>query len=150
MAVKIFTQFTSDDFGKTTHKISEGLFTNGVGELNAFYTSSTQAASARGAYAIDVYHEVTSSTTSEVQFSIAYGHISGSGSICTNDSKPSKAIHSQYRNLLLDLVTTLPMKETSQKNNAPKRFDTSIIILKKLNLTKKLTTGILKYYKNYI
>ena len=102
MAVKIFTQFTSDDFGKTTNKISEGLFTNGVGELNAFYTSSTQAASARGAYAIDVYHEVTSSTTSEVQFSIAYGHISGSGSVHTNDSKPSKAIHSQYRNLLLE------------------------------------------------
>lgn len=102
MSVKIFTQFTNDDSGKTSNKISEGIFTGGLGEITSFYTSSTQVSGIRGSYAVDVYHQVTSSTSSEVQFSISYGHISGSGSVSTNDSKPSRAIHSQYRNLLLE------------------------------------------------
>ena len=101
MAIKIFTDITSDDYGKLSSKISEGLFTNGVGELTAFYTSSTQVTSL-GNYAINVNQEATSSTTSETQFSISYGHYAGSGSTVGNDEKPTKAIYSQYRNLLLE------------------------------------------------
>jgi len=103
MAVKIFTQLTNDDVGVLSSKISEGLFTGGVGELTSgmFHTSSAQV-TATGQYNIDVYQAATSSIASEVQFSISYGHVYGSGSTYTNDAKPSKAVYSQYRNLLLE------------------------------------------------
>jgi len=101
MAVKIFTQLTPDDMGVMSSKISEGLFTGGVGELTSFFTSSAQV-TASGEYLVNVYQEATSSATSEVQFSISYGHINGSGSIVTNDQKPTQTIYSQYRNLLLE------------------------------------------------
>lgn len=101
MAVKIFTQLIAEDTGSMSSKISEGLFTNGVGTLTAFYTSSAQV-SASGMYNIDVYQEATSSATSEVQFSISYGHVLGSGSTNTNDEKPTRAVYAQYRNLLLE------------------------------------------------
>lgn len=101
MAIKIFTQLTEDDMGMMSSKISEGLFTNGVGEIASFYSSSTQIA-ASGEYKVDVYQEATSSATSEVQFSVSYGHKYGSGSTYTNTAKPTKAIYSQYRNLLLE------------------------------------------------
>jgi hypothetical protein len=73
-----------------------------------FFTSSLQSASS-GKYYVDVYHrEPTTATNAEVQFSIAYGHILGSGSVGdpntvgqnVNDT-PTRAIYSQYRNLLL-------------------------------------------------
>ena len=101
MAVKIFTQITDDDSGKISSKISAGLFSNGVGEITVFHTSSAQV-TALGNYAININQEATSSTTSEVQFSISYGHYAGSGSTVSNDEKPTKAIYAQYRNLLLE------------------------------------------------
>jgi hypothetical protein len=50
-----------------------------------------------------VYHKATTETGSAVQFALAFGHALGSGSDSQgqlNDS-PSKAIYSQYRQLLL-------------------------------------------------
>lgn len=105
MAVKIFSELTNDDTGKLSSRISEGLFTSGVGEINTFFTASSQV-TLNGEYEIDVYQEATSSITSEVQFSISYGHIAGSGSIVSDDEKPTKAIYSQYRNLILEPTDT--------------------------------------------
>jgi hypothetical protein len=74
-----------------------------------FFTSSAQSASS-GDYYVSVYQRnpVTFSETSEIQYSIAYGHRLGSGSVGdttivggnTNDT-PSRAIYSQYKNILL-------------------------------------------------
>lgn len=73
-----------------------------------FFTSSAQSASS-GIYYCDVYHRnPATATNAEVQFSTAYGHILGSGSVGdpntvgqnVNDT-PTRAIYSQYRNLLL-------------------------------------------------
>jgi len=73
-----------------------------------FFTSSAQSASS-GIYYCDVYHRnPQTATNAEVQFSTAYGHILGSGSVGdpntvgqnVNDT-PTRAIYSQYRNLLL-------------------------------------------------
>ena len=106
MSLKIYTTLTpGDDTGEQSSKIAAGLFSNGSGELTTFYTSSTQVA-ANGMYAINCYNASTSSTTSEVQFSISYGDRNGSGSLETNDNKSTRAIYSQYRNLLLDQGVT--------------------------------------------
>jgi hypothetical protein len=74
-----------------------------------FFTSSAQSASS-GDYYVSVYQRdpVADAETSELQFSIAYGNRLGSGSLGdptivggnSNDT-PSRAIYSQYKNILL-------------------------------------------------
>lgn len=101
MAVKIFTNLSGDDTGSLSSRVSEGLFTNGTGEITLFYTSSTQVTET-GDYYIDIYQEPTSSTVSEVQFALSYGHRKGSGSLFSDENKPSQAVYGLYRNLLLE------------------------------------------------
>ncbi len=81
-----------------------GGYAAGIG----FFTSSTQQTNA-GAYYTDVYHRnPATQVNAEVQFAIAYGHRFGSGSVGdpntvgqnVNDT-PTRAIYSQYKNLLL-------------------------------------------------
>lgn len=97
------------EFDKVTGKVevvTEGVWTGGSGSLTAFYTSSVQSAADSGRYYYDIYNEVTSSTTAEVQFAVAYGHRTGGGwrSLTESDTStlPTKAIFYQYKNMLLD------------------------------------------------
>lgn len=71
-----------------------------------FFTSSVQSASS-GEYYRDVYRRNPSTNTTDIsQFSIAYGHIDGSGSTTLEGQSegmtPTKAIYKQYSNLLED------------------------------------------------
>jgi hypothetical protein len=91
-----------------TEIVTSGIWSGDTGSLavNAIYTSSAQIASVSGKYYIDVYNDLTSSTASEVQFSIAYGDVNGFGAptLEQDDSStlPTKATYNQYRNILLD------------------------------------------------
>jgi hypothetical protein len=91
-----------------TEIVTSGIWSGDTGSLavNATYTSSAQIASVSGKYYIDVYNDLTSSTASEVQFSIAYGDVDGFGAptLEQDDSStlPTKATYNQYRNILLD------------------------------------------------
>ena len=85
-------------------------FASGIG----FYTSSTQL-SQSGDYFMNVYHrDPLTSANAQVQFAIAYGHRQGSGSVGdantvgnnANDT-PSRAIYSQYKNMLLPPTDTI-------------------------------------------
>ena len=75
-----------------------------MGELKTFFTSSAQYAASK-----EYHYEIWSSASlvcgDEVVFSVAYGHISGSGSVSaggqTGDT-PTRAIYSQYKTMLLD------------------------------------------------
>lgn len=93
----------SEDVVADTQDISAGLWSGGAGTLLTCYTSSVQTASC-GHYYIDVYNVATSSTTTtpEVQFSVAYGHKWNSGSLDLNAQYPARAVYSQYRNILLE------------------------------------------------
>lgn len=102
----IFTTFQADDSSSVKSTgITAGMFSpNDTGSLSQIFTSSFQAAGPSGVYYYDLYH--TSSTAGgEVQFSVAYGHIEGSGSPQLsqrpNSVLPTKAIYSQYRNMLV-------------------------------------------------
>jgi len=86
-----------------------GGYATGVG----FFTSSTQQTVA-GTYYTDVYHKNPSTdTNAAVQFAIAYGNKNGSGSVGdpntvgqnANDT-PTRAVYSQYRNILLPPTDT--------------------------------------------
>ena len=107
-----YTTFASDDIiiGNVVQGVTSTAFTGNVASLTAFHTSSAQVASAAGEYQWELYNaNPASSTTAETQFSIAYGHINGSGSArqtgATVGISPTKAVYSQFRNLLLDNPT---------------------------------------------
>ena len=103
----IYKKFGSiDKVTNRTEVVTSGIWSGDAGSLETFHTSSAQSSSASGKYYLDVYNENATSSSAEVQFSIAYGHISGGGAptLDQTDSStlPTKAIYSQFRNLLLD------------------------------------------------
>ncbi len=95
-----------DKVTNRTEVVTSGIWSNDTGSLQLFYTSSTQQADVSGKYYLDVYNLIPSNTSAEVQFSIAYGHISGGAvpTLTQTDSSyvQTRAIYAQYRNILLD------------------------------------------------
>jgi hypothetical protein len=100
---RVFTRFdaASDIIENQKTFVTTGLFSGNAATMSYAYTGSIQSAASKGYY-YDVWDG--NATTSESQFSIAWGHRLGSGSSAAgtlNDS-PSRAIYSQYRLLLLN------------------------------------------------
>ena len=97
-----FTQLAGED--KRTNipsTISSPVWSGGSATLTAFFTGSTQSASS-GNYYYNVFDKAGTDTTREVQFSVAYGHFDGSGSLNTSTgNNPSKAIYRQFRNVAI-------------------------------------------------
>jgi hypothetical protein len=91
------------DNKKYVFDVTEGLFSNNIRNLVTFFTGSTSENYSR--YYTHVYDEnPKTSLTSSIQFSIAYGHSGGSGSLDEGNKiniTPTRAIYSQYRNLVL-------------------------------------------------
>ena len=105
------------DSKKYIFDITEGLFSNNERNLVTFFTGSTSENYSR--YYTHIYDEnPRTSLTSSIQFSIAYGHSGGSGSLDEGNKiniTPTRAIYSQYRNLVLgrpDIKFNLTGKET--------------------------------------
>jgi len=104
-----FKTFDSDDIveGFVSRDLTSNLWSGTVSTLMAAYTSSTQTGSDSGNYQWFVYdgHPDTD-TTAAVQYSVAWGHRLGSGSAkwtgATDGITPSKAVYSQFANLLLN------------------------------------------------
>jgi len=98
------------DIVNDTQKVVTSTWSNNTNNLTTAHTSSIQAdftnATSSGAFFIDVYNEATSSTSAAVQYSVAYGHKAGSGSLnFTNDTgakgnSATKCIYNQYRQLV--------------------------------------------------
>ena len=100
---RVFTRFdvASDVIENQKTYVTTGLFSGNLASLSAMYTGSLQSSGSKQYY-YEVYNGTSS--TSEAQFSVAYGHKYGSGSSAAgtlNDS-PTKAIYSQYKLLLLE------------------------------------------------
>lgn len=91
----------------TDEEITTGLFSGDTGSLVGAFTASFQKAIS-GEYYFDIYDKnPASDTTAEVQFAVSYGHVSGGGSPALTaaqvsvGNRPTQAIYSQYRNILL-------------------------------------------------
>ena len=102
---RTFTKFdvVNDIVSNQTEVVTAGVWSDGIASLTTFFTSSTQT-NAQRSYYVDVLQKTPAATGSAVQFSLAFGHALGSGSDSQgqlNDS-PSKAVYSQYRQLLLN------------------------------------------------
>ena len=106
---RVYTKFDSvnDIVSNQTETVTGGLWSDNVASLTTYFTSSTATTSQRRYY-IDVYQDAPANEGAAVQYSLAFGHALGSGSDSQgqlNDS-PSKAVYSQYRQLLLNPTDT--------------------------------------------
>lgn len=109
----IFKEFTSDDIVVAEQTIvTTGLWSGDTGSLEGttMFLYDDQVGKS-GEYYLDVYDvNPNSNDLAEVQFAVTYGHINGAGApTLINDEQaklPTKAIYSQYRNLLLDPTDT--------------------------------------------
>lgn len=103
---RIFTPFNmaTDVVPNQKTLVTTGLFSSNSASISTMYTSSGQSSTSKQYY-YAVYKDNPSSTsTAASQFSIAYGHRLGSGSYSAgqlNDSA-TKAVYSQYKQLLLN------------------------------------------------
>lgn len=92
------------DFKKVKMRTVTGLFSNNVENLITYFISGSSTDLADDHY-VHIYDNALTAVTSSIQFSIAYGHIEGSGS---NDQggqyndTATRAIYSQYRNIILE------------------------------------------------
>ena len=96
-----FVSLNASDFVVSADSITSTLWTGQTPTLNQFFTSSQT--SSFNTY-LDVYQTSSLRSDAEVQFSIAYGEVAGSGSAPYNNlvtgSSPSKVTYGQFRTLV--------------------------------------------------
>ena len=98
---RVYTAFKVGDVVEGgVERVTRGLWSGNVGTLSAFHTSAAQS-DLQKQYYYEVFNGVSTDSTSESQFSVAYGHNAGSGSLGQNEDSPSNAIYSQYQQILL-------------------------------------------------
>ena len=96
-----FTRIDPTEFVVSADSVTAPAWSNNLTTLTTFFTA---AATATGSYYVDVYDGATTSPSASVQFSVAYGHSLGSGSLPLNPlvigKSPSRITFGQYRNLI--------------------------------------------------
>lgn len=96
-----FTRLDSTDFVVSSDSVVAPAWTNNTTTLSTFFTAS---APTTGSYYLDVYNANPTASTSEIQFSIAFGHAQGSGSNPINplvsQNTPTRINFGQFRNLI--------------------------------------------------
>jgi hypothetical protein len=152
---RVFTKFDmlNDVVSNQTEVVTAGLWSDNLASLTTYFTSSTQTTSQRRYY-VDVYQETPTAEGSAVQFSTAFGHALGSGSDSQgqlNDS-PSRAVYSQYRQLLLNIgdnrFTTAGSGSTDyiyvvnfKRNRLKERLDAGNFELPLANVTSRASNA---------
>jgi hypothetical protein len=99
--------------------ITKGLWAANLGELLTFFTSSAQSSDSK-TYHYEIWSSASLVCGDENMFSVAYGHVAGSGSMGVGGQigdTPTRAIYSQYKTMLLEGDPTLPAA-----TGAPTRF----------------------------
>ena len=95
---------SSDIVTNVRDTVSSGMWANNSGTITSFFTSSTQYTNT-GDYYMDLYAaDPQSDSAAQAQFSIAYGHFNGSGSlgaIGVDGNRHSATVYNQLANVLL-------------------------------------------------
>ena len=108
VAAGTFSRFNmqEDVLQQQTEIVTGGVWSSGEASLITHWSSSAQTTSQRRYY-VEVYDGNPSIDGSAGQYAVSYGHALGSGSsnLGLNDS-PSKAVYSQFRQLLLPAGTS--------------------------------------------
>jgi len=135
---KIYSRLdpANDIISNRKEKVTAGLWSNGVGELVTFHTSSVQTSSNAGRYYWDTYNSASDAAGSSVQFAVAYGHKHGSGSKIINEDFPTKAVYTQYKNIVL-----APGDTTFTFGNSANEDHIYVINFQRGRLKEKLDPG---------
>lgn len=96
-----FTTLAPSDFVVSSDSVTAPAWSTNTPTLSTFFTASSGV---NYSYYIDVYNTGSNLINSAIQFSIAYGHILGSGSLPLNSlvpqNTPTRIIFGEYRNLV--------------------------------------------------
>ena len=138
-AYKLFDQ-ENDVVNNIKATVSSGIWSGGAGTLTTFFSQSAQSSST-GNYFYDVYKtSPATDSEAEIQFSLAYGHLHGSGSKGTvgaaTGNRASAAIHAQLVNLVLPPNTD---RFTYANSTTSKHF--FVISLKRARMREKMDPG---------
>jgi hypothetical protein len=99
-----FKRLDPQDITISAESVVAPLWSTGTPVLTQFFTSSAQAASNAGNFYYEVYQTGSLLDNSEVQFSVTFGHLRGSGSANfdtnVNGKSASAVIYGQYRTLI--------------------------------------------------
>jgi len=103
---RIFTPFnqSTDVVANQKTLVTTGLFSDLSGSISTMYTSSVQSSTSKQYYYAVYKTNPASTAAAGSQFAVAFGHRLGSGSYSAgqlNDSA-TKAVYSQYKQLLLN------------------------------------------------
>ena len=145
----MYTRFGDNDIvTRQAAELVTSTWSNNLNDLTVAFTSSTQAnfgtATSSGQFFIEVYNADASLSTSEVQYSVAFGNSDGSGSLdFTNDTGSfglgaSKVIYNQYRQLHFNDDT----QNFTFGNHTPKSI--YVININRSRYKQRLTLGSLK------
>jgi hypothetical protein len=100
-----FNRLAPDDFVVSSDSITATLWSGGTPTLSTFFTSSVQEAGSSGDYYLNIFQTASTDPNAAIQFAIAYGNSSGSGSAlfssAINGLSPTATIYGQYQNLVL-------------------------------------------------
>jgi hypothetical protein len=101
-----YKRLEAEDFLVSSNTITSVVWSNYQPSLSTFFTSSTQKEGSTGPYYLNVFQTTPTNPSAEVQFSIAYGDVTGGGNIIFDSStptvSPSTTIYGQYRTLILE------------------------------------------------
>ena len=101
-----FGAYNTEDQVLSSDAVVSPMWSGDLTTLNTFYTwTSQEIGTLQGQFYLNVYKDNVAATQSaETQFSIAYGHISGSGSQYFNslvpDKTPTRDVYGQFRSLI--------------------------------------------------
>ena len=100
-----FVTFQEDDSVVSAQQLVGPMWSNSVTTMTTFYTSSAQETTNTGKFYTEVYNNTVGLTGTETQFSVAYGHVSGSGAAPFNslvsENTPTRDVYGQFRTLIL-------------------------------------------------
>ena len=134
---RVFTRFdvATDVIENQKTFVTTGLFSSNAATMSAAYTGSIQSAASK-TYYYDVWNGTSS--TSEAQFAVAFGHRLGSGSSAqgTLNDSPTRAVYSQYRLLLLN-----PGDTTFTFGNGESSDEIYIVNFNRARIKDKLDPG---------
>jgi hypothetical protein len=96
-----FTKFDPTDLVVSSDAVTAPAWSSNLPTLSSFFTGSSVSASS---YYVDVYNTASSNINAAVQFSIAYGNSTGTGSVPLNPlvaaNTPTRINFGQYRNII--------------------------------------------------
>lgn len=144
--VNIFRTFGANDISEVDKQtITSGLFSGGLAKLTSFNAATASLLGDTSASFIEVHDQAASNAAAQVQFSVGYAHINGSGSIgnttkTTAGNRETAALYRQFRNVLL-APNDNKFNFTSAPNSSSGHDDFYFLTFNRAQMREKVDPG---------